>query len=100
MKVEIVATARARFAKPGTKRVVSPSEARALVALGQAEYVNRSSPRTYERRDMVAEPITGVVTHPVERHDLNDPRVSPRPRSRAATAVPAATTKTRDGQAE
>lgn len=90
-RVDVIATQRARFAKPGTRRSLSASEAKALVALGQATYANAGEAprRGYLRRDMVAQPA--AVSAPVE---------PPRPRARRSNMdIPAATTQRSDGEA-
>lgn len=60
MKVDVIATVRARnWAKPGQRKSVTREEAKALVALKQAEYAEAGDAPVageYLRRDMVAQP--------------------------------------------
>lgn len=60
---EVIATDRARFAKPGARKRVTSAEAKVLVALGQAQYVpgdvvEATGVGMYERRDMQAVTVT------------------------------------------
>lgn len=74
MKTVIAVKAIGRTAPGGQVRLPA-SQARALVALGHAAYAPEPmarKPRQYQRRDMVAEPVTGVVTSPAQTARLSE----------------------------
>lgn len=90
-KVDVIATRRATFAKAGTRRSVTASEAKILVTGGYAMYANpgEAPRRGYLRRDMVAESAAVAPAEP--------PPQRPRARRASSTAeISAATTAQRD----
>lgn len=96
-KVDVIATRRAKFAKPGTRRTFTTSEARVLVLLGQATYVVSGSEvprRGYLRRDMVANGTTlndyvvAAEQSATDREQLQAARQAIAPRAAAAAAEP------------